>query len=227
MIKKNLKSIINGIIPIKKISLGERALRSAGISVLSHDERWRRLFLSVQKPPSIVKAEESLNSRIKDKTRLHMERNMLKAERQNKQNRIAELASRAENAGKAELASRAEDAEDKSVLAEIAKCEARIREIDEREPQIEQRYDELDIEIREINLALLDSTVAFLYQYMKRSQTRVAELDSQIDEMREALKDRVAERADLDNSVNVTYNYWHGLLGAKQMESVENHYTPD
>jgi len=219
---KNIKPgrFIHNLLPAKKISFNKRALRDAGIDVLIHDERWSRLFSYVNKTSSIIKAEELLNSKIEEKTRLRMENNMIRAEKQDRLNKIEGLAARANNDDE-EFAESAE-----SARAEISEYEARVKEIDEREPQIEQRDEELDREIRRINLSLLETTVSYLYHYMNKSRTRIEELDIIINDMRETLKERVSERVELDIAVNETYNFLHGLLGAQQIESVDDHFTP-
>ena len=215
MFKKNLEKLLDGIFPSKKLTIGKRELRSAGIGIVIHDARWDRLFSFIKKSPSLIKEEESLNSLIKEKTRLHMEDNMNKAEKKKRLARIMELTERAISGG------------DEGARMEMAECEARVREINEREPQIAQRDSELEREIGESNLALLDEAVSYLYTNMKKSQTRVAELETQITEMREAIKERIIERSDLENTVKETYNFLHGLLGAKQIESLDDHYTFD
>jgi len=113
----------------------------------------------------------------------------------------------------------------KTVQENVVACEAKIREIDERDSRIQQRSDELEIMINKNNYLLLENAVSYLYQYMINSQTRVSDLDDQIADMRDGLKKRIDERATLAESVNETYNFLHGLLGAKQIESLDIHYT--
>ena len=189
----NFDKIINYLKPVKKFSINERTLRSEGIKVLIDDERWIRLFSSIKKSPSILKAEEEIRTLIEEKTRLHMENNMLQAEKQ----------------------------------AEKSVSEERLIEIYERERMIEKRNDELEAEINSRNFVLLDNAVTYLYRNMIKSQKRTVELDSQIKKMRNTLKNRIDERGALEASVNETYNFLHGLLGAKQIESIDIHYTLD
>ena len=209
----NFGRIIDGILPRKKFVLDEYALRNAGINILIQDERWERLFSSVKKPAAIVKAEGAIHAFLDEKTRLNMEKNMIAAEKQVKLNRIVELTDKAVNEN------------DEAARTEIDACEARVREINERDPQIEQRDEELDNEIKAANLAMLEDAALFLYRYMKKSQARVSELSTQISNMRETLKERISEREELDASVNETYQFLHGLFGAKQIESLDDHYT--
>ncbi|MCL2057900.1 MAG: hypothetical protein FWH01_02415 [Oscillospiraceae bacterium] len=215
MAKKIIGKIIDGLLPPKKISIDERTLRNAGVGVLILDERWDRLFTSIEKTPPIIKAEGAIRACLDEKTRLHMENNMNQAERQVKLNRIAELADIIANGG------------NESALSELEECEARARELGERELLIEQKGYELDAEIKKGNIALLEIAIAYLYRSMKKSQTRVAELDTQIEGMRNTLKNSIDERATLGESINDTYNFLHGLLGAKQIESIDIHYTLD
>ena len=210
----HLKKIVGALLPAKKIVLDERELRKAGIGVLIEEERWDRLFSSVEKTPSIIKTERILRDCLDEKTRLRMESNMLKAEKQAMLDRIIELTGAADNG-------------DHSIYSEIEECDSKISDINEREPLIERRNVELDVEIKANNYALLEEAVPYLYRYMKKSQARVADLDERIDDMRNNLKARIDERAGLAESVDETYNFLHGLLGAKQIESLDMHYTLD
>ena len=221
MAKFHFGKIFNGLGPQKKISLNKRLLRNAGVGILIHDPRWDLLFTTIKKPPSIIKAEDALRSALDEKTRLRMENNMNQAERPAKQKRIDEL-SRAITKYVDGTTGAAE-----SARAEILECETRIAELDARARQMEQRNDELEDEIMSVNLALLEDAVSYLYRHMKKSQSRVTELDKQIPKMRETLKDSISERETLDAAVNETYHFLHGLLGAEQIESLDDHYTLD
>ena len=211
--KSGLDRIISGLAPPKKFVLDEKALRRAGIGVLIHDERWERLFSTIKKPQAIIKAEGAITSLIDEKTRLNIEKNMSQAEKQSKIYRIKELTDQVFNI------------HNTAVRIELDECDARIKEINERAPQIVRRIDEIDAEIRSENLALLEMGISYLYQYMKKSQAKVAELDKQITETRELLKTYISERETLEGSANETYHFLHGLLGAQQIESLDEHYT--
>ena len=211
MTKIQLGKIIEGILPVKKLSFNGRTLRSAGIGMLIYDKRWDRLFSSIEKPPAIVKAEESINSRLNELTRLKMESNMNKAEISVRKKRIDELSERY--------------AGNDTYRPEIIECETKIRELSARELQIDKRSAELEREINENNISLLENSVSYLYVRMKKSRARIEELDGQINVMRETLKDRISEREALGESINETYNFLHSLLGAEQIEMLDKHFT--
>ena len=213
MARVKFANIIEGLLPQKKIPIDKRTLRSEGIGALIQDERWIRLFSTIKKTPSIIKAEQTLRSYLDEKTRLHMENNMIQAEKNAKINKITELTNTSANNGS------------ESFRMDIDACETRIREIDERAPLILQRQDELDIEINRRNLELLEDAASYLYQYMKNAKRQVAGLDDKISDTRQKLKDMIDERETLDASANETYNFLHGLLGAKQIETLDDHYT--
>jgi len=248
IIGKIIENLRNRILPRKKISIDERILQSEGIEVLIQDERWIRLFDSIKKNASIVQVEDKIRVRLDEKTRLHMQNKINQAEKQVNQNRIAELTEKLKNIYIIEMADNKPDNEPdnvrdiaadnmpdnmpgenakKSAKNEIDACSNKINEIDERCSLIEQRREELDSEIKQYNIALLDTAVIYLYRYMKTSRKRVNALDAQITSMRNGIKARIDERETLAASVNETYNFLHGLLGVKQIESIDNHFTLD
>jgi len=239
--KYGLDKLIGGRAQPKKASLDEKALRRAGVGILIHDERWNRLFSTVKKPPAIVKAEESITSLVDEKTRLNMENNINQAEKQVNLRRISELTEHALNARdtasfiehdergtrvmEIEERIREGDARAGEIDERIKELDARINEIDERESQIAQRIEAIDSDVKSENLALLETGISYLYQYMKKSQAKVSELDERITETRESLKAYISERETLEESVNETYNFLHGLLGVEQIDSLDEHYT--
>lgn len=212
MVKSLFNKITVGLAYHKKLDLDKQTLRSAGIGILIYDERWGSLFSKSKKPPKVVKAENALKNRIEEKKRLLGESDNNKSEKQVKLGRILELTGKAF------------DEEDETARAEIADCEVRVREINVLEQQTVNRVGVLEGEISKINFALLENAVSFLYGYMKKSRTRVAELNSQIDDMRETIKDRISERAELEEAIAGTYNFLHGLLGMEQIEPIDDHY---
>jgi len=214
LLPKSIGKLFDGLRPQKNIRLDRDALRNAGIGVLIQDERWNNLFKTVKKTPLITKNEAEINNYLKEKTRLHIENKIVLAEKQVNVNRILELTMGPEPAGEA-------------AHAEIDGCEARVRAINERTAQIEQAAGEIDQKIYDSSLAMLEDAITYLYRAMKKSQARVAELDRQISEIRESLKERISERETLDASVNDTYFFLHGLLGVNLIDPIDEHYTTD
>jgi chromosome segregation ATPase len=201
--------------PAKKITLDERVLQRARISVLTLDERWNNLFAAIEKTPAIIKAEEALNNCVKEQARLTAESKDNQTDKKARLRRIMELTTEAF------------ERENEAARAEITECEERVRAINAREPEIEREQGALAQKIKDSNVALLESAVAYLYVSMKKSQKRVAELDTMITDMRETLKDCISERELLDAAGTETYHFLHGLLGAAQIESLDEHYSLD
>ena len=210
----NLGRLIDSFRAPKKYRLEKDALRNAGIGVLTQDERWNKLFVTIKKTPAIIKAEEEISNYLNEKTRLHVENKILLAEKQVKINRILELSQGGAPASE-------------SARAEVDACEARMLELNEREAQIGQRAADIDAKINESSLAMLEDVTAYLYNTMKKSQARIAELDAQIAKLRETLKEQISERETLSASVGDTYFFLHGLLGFNLIDPLDDHFTLD
>ena len=182
---------ITGFLPgdrkrYKSVKVNASTLRNAGIDALPKDERWNRLFSFINKTPSIIKNEQTINALINEKTNLRMENNIINAE------------------------------------LDIKETSNERREtLLERVTQIDQKFSDIDDEIKKKNISLLEEASSYLYQYMEDSRARAADLDDKITDAREALKAMISERETLNAAADETYQFLHGLLGVSQIDMID------
>jgi chromosome segregation ATPase len=208
-------NILRGRRSPKRTALDDGVLRRNKISVLTLDERWNSLFRDIERTPVIIRYEENLNHRVKEQAKFTSEQKEVRAEKKRLLKRIMELTSDAF------------DRESAAARDEIAACETKIRALKAREPEIEERLSGMRREINEANRLLLENAVSYIYQCIKNSQDRVRELDAQIQDLRGALQDAVAEKDRLSESAGEAYTCLHDLLGARQMEELDGSFQID
>jgi chromosome segregation ATPase len=210
-----MEKILRGRKSPKRTILDEGILRRNKISVLTLDERWNSLFRDIERTPIIIRCEENLNNRIKEQAKLTAEQKDVRAEKKRLLKRIMELTPDAF------------DRESAAARDEIAECEAKVRALKEREPEIEERLFGMRGEIDEANRMLLENAVSYIYRCIKESRERAQELDARIQDLRGELRDAISEKERLSESSGEAYLSLHDLLGARQMEELDGSFRID
>jgi hypothetical protein len=196
-----------------KIELDERILALNNIHVLTIDERWNSLFVGVERTPEIECLEDAQNQRLKDQARLICEQKENCSDKKVFLARIMELTEEAfakENA---------------AARCEIDSCEAKVRQINARELEITEELAVIDGAIRAGNLGLLERVANLLYPGIRNAQLRIAELEAEIEALRDKLKSDITEKETLAATYDDAYNLMHSLLGADQIESLDRHFS--
>lgn len=177
----------------------EERLKGKKIPILVLDQRWHRLFPGGQKPADITALEQTLNDLLKEQGKLVNEIKDLKKAKKKLMDAIVSGMSSASNEKK-------KDKQQKLLL-----------ETKQRIEEESDRLMELPYEIKSVNQELLVAGVAYCYEKWKIRTEELGELSDEIDVMREELKEKVAYRVELEESVDATYTLMHDLLGHEVM----------
>jgi len=208
-----LNQFIAGFMPRKKFELDEGILARNNILMLTLDERWNSLFAGVERTPAIMRLEDALNQLMKSQARLTAEQAENQSDKKMLLARIMELT---------EEAFTNENAQARS---EIESCEAKVRQINERAPKIEDELAALGRATRKGNMDLLESAVMLLYPSIHDAHARIAVLEAEIESLREKLISCISEKEALAATYNEAYQFMHGLLGADQIEALDSYFS--
>ena len=208
-----IDKLIGGFMPRKKFELDPGILVRNNIHVLTLDERWNSLFAGVERTPAIERLEDALNQSLKDQAKLTAEQLENASDKKRLLSRIMELTVEAftnENA---------------AARDEISSCEAKVKQINARELEIAAGLGALDGAIRKANMDLLEGAVTLMYPGIHSAQARIAELEAEIEAMREKLKGAISEKETLAATYDAAYQFMHGLLGADQIEALDRYFS--
>ena len=182
------------------------------ISLLILDERWNNLFIDKTKTPEIIECENGIKELLKEQARLIAETKEINITKKESMDSIIKLTTEVyEN-------------DNEEAKLQMQQSEKTVVSINARIKQIEARLDEIPKEIRQLNLKLLELTVNVVYYSMRENQVRVAELDKQIEEEREKLKNLIDERGSLAQNDTDTYSYFHDLIGGHELQKLDDIY---
>ena len=174
-------------------------LRGKKVPILVLDQRWHKLFPGGVKPAHIAAIEENLNALLKEQGKLVNEIKDLKKAKKKLMDAIVSGMSSSGNDKK-------KDKQQKLLLETKERIEAQS-----------DRLMELPYEIKKTNEDLLINGVAYCYEEMKIRAQSLEDLKGEIDSRREELKEKVAYRVELEESVDATYSLMHDLLGREVM----------
>lgn len=177
----------------------EELLRGKKIPVLVLDQRWHKLFPGGRKPEHIAGLEKKLNELLKEQGRLVQSLKELKNGKKKLMDAIVSGMSNESNEKKRE------------------KQQKLLLETNERIGQESARLMELPYEIKAVNQQLLLLGIRYCYDDWKNRTETLERLTGDINAMREELKQKVADKVDLEESIDVTYSLMHALVGREIM----------
>ncbi len=177
----------------------EELIRGKKVPILVLDQRWHKLFPGGKKPSEIHSLEQDLNRLLKEQGKLVNEIKSLKNAKKQLMDAIVAGMSAEGNQRKKE------------------KQKKLLLETNERIEKQSERLMELPYEIKEMNERLLVTGVQYCHNRWKNSTEELQELTETINVMREELKEKVAYRVELEESVDATYSLMHALLGREVM----------
>lgn len=174
-------------------------LKGKKVPILVLDQRWHKLFPGGVKPPHIAAIEGKLNDLLKEQGKLINEIKDLKKAKKKLMDAIVSGMSNSGNDKK-------KDKQQKLLL-----------ETKERIEQESDRLMELPYEIKKANEELLVNGVAYCYEELRTRAESLESLKAEIDARRAELKEKVAYRVELEESVDASYSLMHDLLGHEVM----------
>ena len=177
----------------------EQLLKGKKIPILVLDQRWHKLFPGGKKPEEIQQLEKQLNALLKEQGKLVHSIKELKSGKKKLMEAIVANMSSPNNEKKKE------------------KQQKLLLETNERMEKESERLMELPFEIKTVNQQLLIVGISYCYNEWKGRNEELVALSGEIDSMRQELKDKVAYKVDLEESIDVTYSLMHALLGREIM----------
>ena len=174
-------------------------LKGKKVPILVLDQRWHKLFPDGGKPNEIVSIEQKVNELLKEQGKLVNEIKDLKKAKKKLLDAIVSGMSDAGNDKK-------KDKQQKLLL-----------ETKERIEKQSDRLMELPYEIKKANEELLVAGMAYCYDELRSRTEALETLTEEINVQREELKEKVAYRVELEESVDATYSLMHDLLGREVM----------
>lgn len=109
----------------------------------------------------------------------------------------------------------------------LVKAQKEILSINTRIPQILEELEEIPFAIDSQNTELLKETIKRTYELINESKREADITLDEINKIRENLGNLIKKKVDLEERVNKLYSYLHGIMGASEMEKLDESLLKD
>lgn len=76
-------------------------------------------------------------------------------------------------------------------------------------------------QIKDANLKLIKATIKLAYKQLAEWEEIFEPLNSEIEDLRNKLRELIEKKNDYEEKINITYRFLHGMLGSKEMEKLD------
>ncbi|MCI5731184.1 MAG: hypothetical protein MR304_06545 [Eubacterium sp.] len=182
------------------------ALKGKKVPILVLDSRWHTLFPKGEKPAEIQNLEDRVNELLKRQGFLVNDlKDLKKTKKKLMEGIVAGMGER------------------EAIRDKKSKNQQRLLlEIKERIQEESDELMDLPREIKRANEELLAVGASYCFERLANGDEQLEELNQEINEMRETLKEKVGYKADLEESMDSAYSLMHGLLGHDVMNLYDN-----
>lgn len=111
-------------------------------------------------------------------------------------------------------------------LPKMKEAEREIIEINRKIPRLIEELENLPKIINEQNTLLLKETIKRAYQLINESKSGSERCQDQINEIRQSLAELIEKKVDMEEKVNKLYSFIHGMIGADEIDSLDESFLP-
>lgn len=192
----------------KNINLDESIILKNKIPLLHNDDSWIKLFGDTD-DKNIQNAKEELIELVSKEKEIEIQYRELQKEKLKCMKMILGVSDSINNENKVEN------------IALLDDYKNRMININEELEELTFQIETIPKEIRETNLKLLNATVQYGYDELKAKEKIVNQSISEIEILRQRLKELIETKHDYEEWINETYTFLHGLLGSEVIEKID------
>lgn len=157
----------------------------------------------------IERKEKILNELVQEKGKLTIESLEYEKVKQSLLHKILQLSE--------ELQSYSQE----HIIKEIEITRQSVLKTNEILKENENRLEELEILIDNINGELVKEAIQITYKEMNKKRVQKEQIEKEIDELRREVVSKTEEKKQYDQQFGVLYNYLHKIIGYKQVEQLD------
>ncbi|HNR04256.1 MAG TPA: hypothetical protein PKU88_11255 [Bacillota bacterium] len=115
---------------------------------------------------------------------------------------------------------------DKTALSKMEEAEKEIKEINRKISVLLEELESIPKQINDMNTQLLKETIKRAYELINESRSESEKCQEQVNDIRQKLAELIQKKADMEERVNKLYLFIHGMIGADEMESLDESFLP-
>ena len=115
---------------------------------------------------------------------------------------------------------------DKTALSKMEEAEKEIKEINRKISVLLEELESIPKQINDMNTQLLKETIKRAYELINESRSESEKCQEQVNDIRQKPAELIQKKADMEERVNKLYLFIHGMIGADEMESLDESFLP-
>jgi hypothetical protein len=193
----------------------QEALRGKKIPVLTLDNKWYQMFVSVVENKAIAGLEQELNELLKRQGKVHTETVNIRKLKKKLMDEIVPLVDELEQGGSRKL-------EDK-----IKDNKRLIEDCNDKLNDYRLEMTELPVKIDEANHRLMMATMQYAYRQMQENTEEILTIAKWVADIRVELKENLVKKQQMEIVNRNIYSYMHNLFGAEVINLFDMKYNPE
>jgi len=199
---------------MKDINIDEEYIRKHRIPILIYTPEWIQLFSNF-KSKSMERTVKKLEELLSREKSLQQEQKELERRKKVLMNKILYLSN--------EL----NETNNEGFIKPMEEAQNEILQINKRLPEIMEELESLPSAINQQNAKLLSETVKRTYELINENKLEVEKTNEEIKKTREILMELVQKKVDMEERLKRLYSYLHGIVGATEMEELDENMLID
>lgn len=111
-----------------------------------------------------------------------------------------------------------------AALSKMEEAEKELIEINQKIPVLIEELEILPGLINEVNTQLLKETIKRSYELINEYKSESEKCQEQVNEIRQKFAILIQKKVDMEERVNKLYSFTHGMIGADEMESLDENF---
>ena len=116
------------------------------------------------------------------------------------------------------------DNNNEAALDKMEDAENELLDINQKIPAAMEELEDIPRRINEENTLLLKETIKRSYELINEYKTESEKCQEQVNEIRQKLAALIQKKVDMEERVNKLYSFTHGMIGAAEMENLDENF---
>ncbi|MDF2892674.1 MAG: hypothetical protein K0R80_3041 [Clostridia bacterium] len=196
---------------MKEIKFEDNIIKKNRIPILIYNPEWMQLFVNFNSK-SLKKAVSSLEELLSREKACEAEQKELERRKKTLMNKILYISK--------------EINEDNNLdaIPKMKETQKELLQINERIPVLVEELEILPAMINQQNTVVLKETIKRAYELIRENKDEALKCQEEVNQIRQQLGELIKRKVETEERVNKLYSFVHGMIGADEMEKLDDKY---
>jgi flagellar biosynthesis/type III secretory pathway chaperone len=196
---------------MKEIKFEDNIIKKNRIPILIYNPEWMQLFINFNSK-SLKKAVASLEELLSREKACEAEQKELERRKKTLMNKILYISK--------------EINEDNNLdaIPKMKETQKELLQINERIPVLVEELETLPALINQQNTVVLKETIKRAYELIQDNKDEAEKCQEEVNQIRQRLAELITRKVETEERVNKLYSFIHGMIGADEMEKLDDKY---